>query len=74
MLFDHLVGGSVQRQRNSEAQRFRGLGLMNGKNWSGINQLSELMLLLPNAATSLEIQLLVWVWANDSPALRLGAR
>jgi hypothetical protein len=32
------------------------------------------MLLFPHAATSLEIQLLVRVWANDGAALGLSAR
>jgi hypothetical protein len=47
---------------------------MNGKKLVGNQLMPELMLLLPHAATSLEIQLLIWAWANDSAALGLTAR
>jgi hypothetical protein len=39
-----------------------------------IARLPQLMLSLPHAATSLEIQLLVRAWANDIAALGLSAR
>src|SRR5215831_3246680 len=48
--------------------------LMNRKKSVGNQPLPELMLLLPHAAASLEIQLLVWAWTNDGAGLGLRTR
>jgi len=63
-----VVGGAVSPSALAVVR------LMNRKNSVGNQPMPELMLLLPHAAASLEIQLLVWAWTNDSAALGLSAR
>jgi hypothetical protein len=47
---------------------------MNRKKSVGNQPMPELILLFPHAAASLEIELLVRAWTNDSAALGLSAR
>jgi len=63
------VGGGIVSPSALAVER-----LMNRKKSVGNQPMPELILLFPHAAASLEIELLVRAWTNDSAALGLSAR
>jgi len=68
----HSIASSARAscgRRRSEPERFGGREVENRKRSVGNQLMPEWALLLPHAATALEIQLLVWAWTNDSAAL-----
>src|SRR5215813_7853425 len=65
----HSIASSARAscgRRRSEPERFGGREVENRKRSVGNQLMPEWALLLPHAATALEIQLLVWAWTNDS--------